>query len=101
MAEPTPIRDNGPYESAEQAQAQFLAQSFGIPDPRDGSLANLVVREACLLTGVEVSGFEERWLIDEASRYRIDSVTAQLIAGWILRAHRAGRAAQQPPAGRI
>ena len=86
--EPTPVRDNGPYQNLPQARTQFDAVAFGIPTPTTGHLAAvsaMVLAEALLMTGVQVSDFEagER---DTIAR-QLDPHTVQVIAGWIIRAH--------------
>jgi len=91
--EPTPVRDNGPYLEDGQARAQFDAVAFGIPTPTTGHLAgvsSLVLGEALLLTGVQVSPFEQDQR--DALARQLDPQTVQVIAGWIVRAHLAGAA---------
>lgn len=86
-----PIRDNGPYLTADQAAAQFDSVSFNVPP---GALSGAEARgmvffEALLVTGATPSDFE-RLVVTQLSR-TCNSVTAQVIAGWIVRAHLAGR----------
>lgn len=59
--EPTPVRDNGPYLDLAPARAQFDAVAFGIPTPTTQALtavSSMVLSEALLLAGVELSDFE-------------------------------------------
>ena len=94
--EPTPVRDVGPYKSREQASAQFQALTFDIPPARQapGFASELVLMEALLISGVQVSGWEDvqRQEIIRA----LNDETVQMIAGWIMRAHHAGRTGGQP-----
>jgi hypothetical protein len=91
MSEPTPIRDNGPYDSAEQAIKQFLAQTHGIPGTPD-ELSGVVLREALLLAKVDLGAFFElEYMSTFLKAAWGDPVMAQIIAGWIIRAHIAGR----------
>lgn len=88
--EPSPIRDNGPYRNADQAMKQFAAQTFGIPGP-DRVHIGLVIREALLLTGLDLgTAFELDYLGEYLRANRLDPVFAQIIAGWIIRAHLSG-----------
>ncbi|MEV0733966.1 hypothetical protein [Polymorphospora sp. NPDC050346] len=85
--EPSPLRDNGPYDSHVRARTQYAAVSHGIPTPTSGHLASvsaLVLVEALMLTGVETSPFEDEER-DSIAR-TLDPVTVQVIAGWIMRA---------------
>jgi hypothetical protein len=87
----TPIRDNGPYDSAEQAIKQFLAQTHGIPGTPD-ELSGVVLREALLLAKVDLGAFFELEYMSVFLKAAWgDPVMAQIIAGWIIRAHIAGR----------
>jgi hypothetical protein len=93
-AEPTAIRDNGPYVTAAQARAQFEAETFGIPaetvaDIR--AMAEMSVRNALLMTGVEISECEAGYLASIVRATDVES--AQIIAGFIVRAFLAGQAA--------
>lgn len=90
--EPSPRRDVGPYQSQEQARAQVAASTFGIPAAlaAPGFAAELVLTEALMMGGVQVSGWED--IQRQEIIQRLDPETAQVIAGWVLRAHLAGRA---------
>lgn len=90
--EPSPIRDTGPYLDAAAARAQFDAVTFGVPDP--GAGAGLVLGEALLMAGVQPSDFEAGVVADLGQR--LDPVTVQVIAGWLVRAHRAGDVGRRP-----
>jgi hypothetical protein len=59
--EPSPHRDIGPYESAEQARAQLNATVYGIPagHAAPGFAGELTLMEALSLAGIEVSGWED------------------------------------------
>jgi hypothetical protein len=97
--EGNPMRDNGPYLTTDQAAAQFDAVSFGVsfavpPGALSADTARaLVLFEALLLGDVAPSDFE-RLVITQLSQ-TCGSVTAQVIAGWIVRAHLAGRNADR------
>lgn len=83
--EPSPIRDNGPYDDRTAATRQFDASTFGIPF-QQSTLNLMVLREALLITGVRPSDAEDRQL-NLFHVYDVDCVTIQVIAGWIVRAH--------------
>ncbi len=51
----------------------------------------MVIREALLMTGVGVSDLFEIEYLDAFMQRHADPIMAQLIAGWIIRAHLAGR----------
>src|SRR5689334_14607722 len=90
-SEPTWRRDVGPYESAEQARAQVAATTYGIPAAAaaPGFAGEMVLMEALLLAGVQVAGWEDTVRADLVRM--IAPETAQVIAGWLLRAHLVGR----------
>jgi hypothetical protein len=86
-SEPTPIRDNGPYRDHAQARAQFAATAYGIPAGDTAQLsavAALLLAEALLLAGVQTTQYEDQHR-DTIAR-QLDPETAQVIAGWIIRA---------------
>lgn len=85
------MRDNGPYPDQAAARAQFAALAHGIPTPTTGDLSavcSLVLGEALLMAGVDVSDFETDQR-DSIAR-QLDPHTVQVIAGWLVRAHLAG-----------
>src|SRR5205085_9874413 len=89
--EPTRGRDVGPYESREQAAAQVQAVTFGVPGTGQapGFAGELVLMEALMLGGVQVSGWED---VQRQEIVRtLDPEVVQVLAGWIVRAHLAGR----------
>lgn len=77
-----PIRDNGPYESAEQARAQVDAALYGIPDK--SQYTGLVLLEALAVTRVQHSDYEHQQISEIA--HRLPPELVQVIAGWIMRA---------------
>lgn len=86
--EPTPVRDNGPYATAEQSRAQFEATTYGIPvrTGRDvAELAAMTVREALMMTGVELTDYE-RAEVDGLAAV-VGPETCQVIAGWVIRSY--------------
>lgn len=88
--EPSAIRDVGPYESIEQARAQLDAVLHGIPGmDAPGAAGEVVVTEALLLAGVQISGWED---VQRREIMRaVSPEDAQVIAGWVLRARLADR----------
>ena len=82
--EPSPIRNNGPYESRGAAEEQVKAATFGIPGSNQDKVV-LLLREALMLTGVQISEFEES-SINHISQF-VHPISAQVIAGWIMRAY--------------
>lgn len=91
MAEPTPIRDNGPYDSERAALAQVEAVLFGLPaTAADAHGPRMVLLEALMASGVELSPYEQRATAELALLTTPGLV--QVVAGWIVRAHIAGRA---------
>lgn len=90
-SEPTWQRDLGPYESVEQARAQVEAVTYGLPGEwAPGAKGELVLMEALTMAGVQVSAYED---VERDTLVRMVSPeVAQVIAGWLLRAHLAGRA---------
>jgi hypothetical protein len=88
--EPSPIRNVGPFESADEARAQVEANMFAIPQAHTapGFAGELVLMESLMMAGVQVSAYED---VERATLVRmISPEVAQVIAGWILRAHLAG-----------
>jgi len=83
-----PIRDNGPYQDRDQAMAQHAAAAHGMPDP-DAYTGH--VAEAVLLAGVTLTPYEADQLHHLAVNGHVDQATLQVIAGWIIRGHLAGR----------
>lgn len=84
--EPTPIRDNGPYESAAQAADQFATQVYGVSYP-SGLRFFAVLAEAAVVTGAGPSTFESEYLIELLNEGRpLDEVATQILVGWIYRA---------------
>ncbi|MDG9679028.1 hypothetical protein [Micromonospora sp. DH14] len=85
--EPTPLRDNGPFATPDQARAQLAATTHGIPpgsvEPHD--LAAMPIREALMLTRVELTDFE-RAQVAALGRV-LDPEACQVIAGWVLRSY--------------
>ena len=80
MAEPSPVRDLGPFTDSTQAMRQYEAQMHGIPGAlRMGAL--MVVAEACLLAGLELTEHEQAVIAGTMS-----SEAAVIVAGLILRA---------------
>lgn len=89
LGEPSPVRDPGPYASAQQALEQVNATTYGIPHA-DTLASGLVLREALLLGGVTLTEYETHALDTLADQ--LDPATAQVLAGWVTRA----RLAPQP-----
>jgi hypothetical protein len=86
--EPTPLRDNGPYATDSQARAQFEATAHGIPvhTERDlSAVAAMTIREALMLTGVELTDYERREL--DGLAVVVGPETCQVIAGWVMRSY--------------
>lgn len=85
--EPTPHRDNGPYQSSDQAMEQYEAVTYGVPG---GSQTRMIMamREALLIAGVKLPEYEISVVTTISARVQPD--VAQVIAGWIMRAHLAG-----------
>ncbi|SCL12877.1 hypothetical protein GA0070616_0049 [Micromonospora nigra] len=97
--EPSPHRDNGPYASHAQARMQFAAIAHGIPTRSSDDLAGvsaMVLAEALLIGGVETSDYEQR--TREAIARKVDPESAQVIAGWIIRARLAATQPTSPVA---
>lgn len=91
--EPTPMRDNGPYKSAEQARAQFDAVAFGLamantPHGRR-VLARMAVDEVLVATGVQLGDFDDVVLEELAGV--LSPEQAQVVAGWVVRAWLSGQ----------
>jgi hypothetical protein len=100
MSEPTPIRDNGPYESADQAREQWGAVTFGIPRAEgpagEAALSGVVLSEALMIAGVQPSEYERDALAELAGS--VCPAVAQVVAGWVIRARLVG--AEGDPAAR-
>lgn len=89
MSEPTPFRDNGPYQSADQAMQQFAAVTFGVPlNTTEKTL--MVLNEALLLTNARPSAFESEYLRVFQEERGLDPLVAQILAGAIIRAYLTG-----------
>jgi hypothetical protein len=88
--EPSPFRDNGPFESEQQALAQFGAQVVGIPLPAVG-LISMTLREALMLAGVEPSDYEWQAIENSILHLGITPPQAAVLSAWLIRAHLAGR----------
>lgn len=96
MTEPTPIRNVGPYQSVEEVRAQIHAQHHGIPHPytRDAVIQRnaMLIAEGRVLAGI--------YSTDDNTEYEagiisflaaeVDAETCQVIAGWLIRAWKAG-----------
>lgn len=80
------MRDIGPYESIEQARAQIAATTHGIPatDSARGFIGELVLMEALLLAGVQISAWED--VVRQEVVAALSPEAAQVIAGWLIRA---------------
>ena len=92
LPEPSPVRDNGPYLTDEQARAQWEATRYGMPTPsvRYGKAWTAeVITEALLGTGVEVSDNERAHIMQLGET--MSPETCQIINGWIMRSHLSGR----------
>lgn len=91
MSEPSSVRDVGPYRSESQVLAQVSAQTFGIPQLTADRALDLLLGEGLLLGGVEPSDFELEQIRDLLAGIEgVDVLGAQIISGWVLRAHMAG-----------
>ncbi len=90
VAEPSPIRDNGPYAGPDQALKQYAAVTHGIPGTSDQMCA-MIVREALLMTGVGVSNSFEIDYLDAFMERHADPIMAQIITGWIIRSYMLGK----------
>ncbi len=88
FGEPSPIRDNGPFDNPDQALKQYAAQTHGMPFS-NGVLSFQVIQEALLLTGADPSMFEIQYLREHNDR-TYDSIQAMIVASLIMRAHLAG-----------
>jgi hypothetical protein len=91
-AEPTHRATTARNANHGQARAQFTAITHGIPidDTAEVSgLSSLVLAEALLMTGVQTTAYENQQR-DAIARI-VDPETAQLIAGWIIRAYEIGQ----------
>lgn len=85
--EPTPWRDNGPYETAGQARKQFSAATHGTDAVMtQHDQVHIVIREALMIAGVTPSIYEAQWLADACGDGQIGVEQAQIIAGWLIRA---------------
>ena len=86
MIEPTAIRDNGPYRSADQARAQIDATLHGIPEAHTapGFAGELILMNALLMTGVQISSWED--VQRQSILAAVPTEAVQVIAGWIVRA---------------
>jgi DNA-binding transcriptional MocR family regulator len=89
--EPDPRRDIGPYPSSEAATAQFDAVAFGTPEAQGDRhfVCGLVLAEALLMGYVTTSEFEDQVRVRLADLLTPEDI--QVINGWIVRAHLAGR----------
>lgn len=85
--EPTPMRDNGPYASIGQVRQQVSNVIFGMPPGLD--LPAMLIREALMIAGVDLSEFEEEFA--QQAGLMMTAEQAQVIAGWLIRSHLAGR----------
>ena len=93
MTEPSPIRDNGPYESPDQANAQFAAVTFGIPTSPDRTLSRMVLKEALMMVGLmPLTDFEADAVATIAEE--LAPARVQVIVGWLVRSHLNGRRSQ-------
>ena len=88
MGEPDPRRDPGPYETEAQARAQFEATALGIPGP-DWRRRWMTLLEPLAGAGVVLSEYEQAVVKNVA--VGLDDEDAQVLAGFILRAWKAGR----------
>lgn len=85
--EPSPWRDNGPYETAGQVRKQFAAVTYGtdaVMTQHDQVL--IVIREALMIAGVQPSMYEAEWLAAACADGQISIEHAQILAGWLIRA---------------
>jgi len=81
------LRDNGPYQTADQARTQFDNITDGIPisTPADlHGLHSLVLLEAATIAGIELSVFE-RDILGQVAEV-LDSESVQVLAGLLIRA---------------
>lgn len=87
-------RDNGPYETEEQALAAMDQANFGIPvDSLEQvhALNALQIQGALLMTGVIATRYEELEL--RTLPTTAGSAAAQVVTGWIMRAWLSGHMA--------
>ncbi len=92
MPEPTPVRDVGPFTDGPQAMRQYEAQMYGIPgDIRFRAGPLMVVQEAALIAGLELTDHEQARLADT-----IGSEEAVIIAGLIIRAATHAKLTDEP-----
>lgn len=98
VTDPSPVRDIGPYLSADQARAQLTATTYGIPaaSAAPGFHGELVLAEALMLAGVQVTGWED--VQRQEIVHTLSPETVQVIAGWLLRAHLSPHRPDAPPA---
>lgn len=89
MTEPDPRRDIGPYDGPDAALKQYAVTGYGMPPWANEQLCGLVIREAMSGAGAAASEFELDYL-NTFMREHHDPILAQLIQGWIIRAHIAG-----------
>jgi hypothetical protein len=87
--EPSPTRDNGPYPTRLAAASQVEAITHGIPCD-DQMKVEIAIREALLICGVELSGYEEIFVAHIGAL--LQPAAAQVFCGWIIRAHLTGKA---------
>jgi hypothetical protein len=85
--EPTPVRDNGPYAGIAQVRQQVRNVTFGMPPGFD--LPVMLMREALMICGVDLSEFEEEFV--QHAGLLLTAEQAQVMAGWLIRSHLAGR----------
>lgn len=84
-------RDVGPFTDATQATNQFTAQMHGMPTAvAYGPGPMMVVSEACLMAGLELTDYEQHELRG------LSCQSAVIVAGLILRAHLATTTAGEP-----
>lgn len=90
--EPSPLRNVGPYSSADEILRQYNAAIFGIPADQMTMLRllDMVTGEALLISDVQPSEFEMDFFRFWAEESGMDPMVAQLMASWIIRAHVAG-----------
>lgn len=90
--EGNPMRDNGPYHTRDQVRTQFDVLTAGIPVPSDdvaNGLHEMVIREALMIAGVQLTEFEAAsvtWIARQCGPEE-----AQVLAGMIVRSWLAGR----------
>jgi hypothetical protein len=79
------MRDNGPYLDSEQVQIQYANWSTGMKAGglKVKDIKTLLIREALMIAGVEVSEHERAVLVQLAGCTRAQ---AQVLAGWLIRA---------------